>query len=158
LRSRLVVKRGNFGDGRGLGAPVEAAYVTQALAGALAYVAVAWVWLRETRANIKNAVLLLGTCLATPYLQDYDLVFGAMVVAWLWQPPVETYASERALQIACGLLLVLPLLAAALGQLTGIAFGPLFILPLFIVALQMSFGARGAAISASSSRLSSAQP
>jgi hypothetical protein len=114
--------------------------------------------LRETRANIKNAVLLLGTCLATPYLQDYDLVFGAMVVAWLWQPPVETYASERALQIACGLFLILPLVAAVLAQLTGFAFGPLFILPLFIIALQMSFGSRGAAVSASSSRLSSAQP
>jgi hypothetical protein len=56
------------------------------------------------------------------------------------------------------LLLVLPLVAAALAHLTGIAFGPLFILPLFIVALQMSFGARGVAVSASSSRLSSAQP
>jgi len=147
-----------FVAARRLGAPVEVAYVTQALVGALACVAVAWVWLRETRANIKNAVLLLGTCLATPYLQDYDLVFGAMVVAWLWQQPVETSASERALQIACGLFLILPLVAAVLAQLTGFAFGPLFILPLFIVALQMSFGAHGAAVSASSSRLSSAQP
>jgi len=80
------------------------------------------------------------------------------VVAWLWQQPVETYASERALQISCGLFLLLPLVAAALAHLTGISFGPLFVLPLLIVALQMSFGARGAAASASSSRLSSAQP
>ena len=98
--------------------------------------------MRETRANIKNAVLLLGTCLATPYLQDYDLVFGAMVVAWLWQPPVETYASERALQIACGLLLLLPLVAAALAHLTGLAFGPLFILPAFVIAVQAAFARR----------------
>jgi hypothetical protein len=105
-----------------------------------------------------NAVLLLGTCLATPYLQDYDLVFGVVVVAWLWQQPVETLASERALQIASALLLVLPLSAAALGQLTGLAFGPLFVLPLFVVAVRMSLRARGAAVSASSSRLSSAQP
>ena len=120
----------------------------QAVAGALACVAVAWVWFRDTPAALKNAVLLLGTCLATPYLQDYDLVFGAIVVAWLWQQPVETDASERALQIACGLLLLLPLVAAALAHLTGLAFGPLFILPVFIVALQMSFGARPAQRSA----------
>jgi len=44
------------------------------------------------------------------------------------------------------------------AHLTGIAFGPLFILPLFIVALQMSFGARSETITAPSSRLSSAQP
>ena len=146
-----------FVAARRLGAPVEAAYVIQAITGVLACIAVAWVWLRETRANIKNAVLLLGTCLATPYLQDYDLVFGAMIVAWLWQQPVETERAERALQIACCLLLVLPLVAAALAHMTGLAFGPLFILPAFAVALQMSLRARGAAVSASSSPLPSAQ-
>ena len=70
------------------------------------------------------------------------------------------YACYCALKLAMpgrGVLL-LALVAAALAHLTGIAFGPLFILPLFIVALQMSFGARGAAVSASSPRLSSAQP
>src|ERR1019366_9327655 len=69
------------------------------------------------------------------------------------------YAFYRALKLAMpgrGVLL-LALVAAALAHLTGIAFGPLFILPLFIVALQMSFGARGAAVSASSPRLPSAQ-
>src|SRR5665213_2614741 len=122
-----------FVAARRLGAPVAAAYVVQAIVGGLACIAVAWVWFRDTRANIKNAVLLLGTCLATPYLQDYDLVFGAIVVAWLWQQPVETDASERALQIACGLLLLLPLVAAALAHMTGLAFGPLFILPAFVI-------------------------
>ncbi len=116
-------------------------------------------WFKNTPAAVKNAVLLLGTCLVAPYLQDYDLVFGAMVVAWLWQQPVETYRSERALQISCGLLLLLPLVAAALAHLTGLAFGPLFIVPLFVVALQMSLGARPAAVTASSSSpLPSAQP
>jgi hypothetical protein len=114
----------------------------QAIVGGLACIAVAWVWFRDTRANIKNAVLLLGTCLATPYLQDYDLVFGAVVVAWLWQQPVETDASERALQIACGLLLLLPLVAAALAHMTGLAFGPLFILPAFVIAVQAAFAGR----------------
>ena len=86
-------------------------------------------------------------------------MFGVVVVvAWLWQQPVETTAFERTLQIGCALLLVLPLTAAALGQLTGLAFGPLFVLPLFAVAVQMSLRARGGALSASSSRLSSAQP
>ena len=143
---------------RSLGASAATAYWVQGVFGALACLAVAVVWFKQTPAAVKNAVLLLGTCLAMPYLQDYDLVFGAMVVAWLWQQPVETDRAERALQIACGLLLVLPLVAAALAHLTGIAFGPLFILPLFIVALQMSFAARGVAITAPSSRLSSAQP
>ena len=139
-----------FVAARRLGAPVEAAYLIQAIAGALACVAVAWVWFRDTRANIKNAVLLLGTCLATPYLQDYDLVFGALVVAWLWQCPIPE-KFERPLQISAGLLLVLPLAAAALAHISGLAFGPLFILPAFVVAVQMS------AVTASSSPPPSAQ-
>ena len=149
-----------FVAARRLGAPVEVAYLIQVVAGALACIAVAIVWLRDAPAGIKNAVLLLGTCLATPYLQDYDLVIGALVVAWLWQYPVVAEKSERLLQISAGLLLVLPLSAAALAHLTGLALGPLFIVPMFVVALQMSFGARPAAAvtAASSSPLPSAQP
>jgi len=130
-----------------LGAPVDAAYAIQAVTGALACIAVAWVWFRDRPAGIKNAVLLLGTCMATPYLQDYDLVFGALVVAWLWQYPV-TEKTETALQISGGLLLALPLLAAALAHMTGLALGPLFVLPAFAVALDMSRKAQPAALSA----------
>lgn len=134
-----------FVAARRLGASVEAAYAIQTATAFIACIAIAWVWFRDTPAGVKNAVLLLGTCLATPYLQDYDLVLGAFVVAWLWQQPVESERAERILQIACGLLLILPLVAAALAHLTGIAFGPLFVLPAFVLALRMSFAGRGEA-------------
>ena len=139
-----------FVAARRLGSSVEAAYLIQVVAGVLSCVAVALVWRRDAPAGLKNAVLLLGTCFATPYLQDYDLVFGALVVAWLWQSPV-LHKSERLLQISACLLLLLPLVASALAQMSGLAFGPLFIIPAFVVALQMSFRARPAPITASSS-------
>jgi hypothetical protein len=128
-----------FVAARRLGAPVETTYVIQAIAAAMACTAVAWVWLRDTPTPARNATLLLGTCLATPYLQDYDLVFCVFAAAWLWQQPVQSDREERALQIACGLLLLLPLVAAALSHLSGLAFGPLFILPAFAVALRACF-------------------
>jgi len=131
-----------FVAARRLGASVDVAYAVQALAGLFAAAAVAIVWWRDTPAHLRNAVLLLGTCLATPYLQDYDLVFGAFAVAWLWQEPVEAGRSGRALQVACALVLLLPLTAAALGRLTGLAFGPLFILPAFVLALRSALAAR----------------
>lgn len=133
-----------FVAARRLGASVELAYAVQAFAGVLACIAVAIVWLRDAPSGIKNAVLLLGTCLATPYLQDYDLVFLAIVVAWLWREPVDAYGSERALQIACALLLLMPFMASALAHLTGLAFGPLFILPAFVLAVQAAFAGRQA--------------
>lgn len=132
-----------FVASRRLGIPVETTYVVQGIATVVAGFAVALVWFRDTPAGIKNAVLLLGTCLATPFLQDYDLVFGALVAAWLWQASVAsdtlvTGNSERVLIFSLGLLLLAPLLAAPLGHITGLAFGPLFIVPAFVVALQMS--------------------
>ena len=73
-----------------------------------------------------------------PSLQNGDTsrpVFGVLIVAWLWHAPVP--ANERALPIAAGLLLILPLVAAALGHMTGLALGPLFIVPIFVISVQM---------------------
>ncbi|HVZ52661.1 MAG TPA: glycosyltransferase family 87 protein [Pseudolabrys sp.] len=135
-----------FVAARRLGASVEMAYAAQTLTALFAAGAVALVWWRDTPAHLKYALLLLATCLATPYLQDYDLVFGAFVAAWLWQQSAvmdERY--ESALQLSCGLVLLLPLMAAPLGRATGLAFGPLFILPAFIVALRAALAARSSA-------------
>jgi hypothetical protein len=124
---------------RPLGASVESAYIIQALFALAACGAVGVVWFKDAPAGIRNATLLLGTCLATPYLQDYDLVFGALVLAWLWQQPLNIYPSERTLQISSALFLVLPLVAAALAHLTNLTYGPLFILPLFWLATRAAF-------------------
>jgi len=132
-----------FVAARPLGASIETAYIVQAAFAAMACAAVAAVWFKDAPAGIRNAVLLLATCFATPYLQDYDLVFGALVVAWLWQQPVEVYPSERALQVCSGLFLILPLFGAALAHLTHLTYGPLFILPLFVLAVRAAFVPRG---------------
>ncbi len=128
---------------RTLGASVEVSYWVQSAFAALACLAVAAAWFKQAPAHLKNALVLLGTSLTAPYLQDYDLVFCVFAVAWLWQQPVESVRSERALLIASSLLLLLPLVAAVLFHLSGeIAFGTLFILPAFAVALHMAFGTR----------------
>jgi hypothetical protein len=129
-----------FVAARQLGASVEAAYIVQGAFALAACAAVAAVWFRkDAPAGLRNAVLLLATCFATPYLQDYDLVFGALVMAWLWRQPVAVYSSERALQVASALFLILPLVAAALAHLTQLSFGPLFVLPLFVLAVRAAF-------------------
>lgn len=125
-----------FVAARRLGADVPAAYAVQAIAGAGAAVAVATLWLRGASFGVRNAGLLLGTCLATPYIQDYDLVFGALVVVWLMQDDGVAQMGELPLFLASAALLLLPLFAASLANLTGLEFGPLFILPLFIIAVR----------------------
>jgi arabinofuranan 3-O-arabinosyltransferase len=127
---------------RRLGADVPAAYAVQAIAAAVAFLAVAAVWYRDASFGVRNATLLLGTCLATPYLQDYDLVFGALVVVWLGQDQDVQRMPQWAGFLGSASLLLLPLFAAPLAQLTGLAFGPLFILPLFVIALKCGFAKR----------------
>ena len=123
---------------RRLGAEVWVAYLAQAASGLVAACVVAAIWFKDRPPPLRNAALLLGTCLATPYLQDYDLVFGAFVVAWLTGPQGVADHLRRPALVASSLLLILPVAAAPVANLTGMALGPLFILPAFLLAALMS--------------------
>jgi hypothetical protein len=132
-----------FVAARRLGADVQTAYWVQAIVAGFAAIAVAVVWFRDAPFGIRNATLVLGTCLATPYLQDYDMVFGALVVAWLWQDEdVRRLMPEQPLFLGSAALLLMPLFAASLALATGVEWGPLFILPLFVMAVRCGFARR----------------
>jgi len=127
---------------RRLGADVQTAYLVQAAMGLTAAAVVALAWLRNAPPPVKHAALVLGTFLATPYLQDYDLVLGAFAVVWLMRPESLAHYSERAALIASGLMLILPLAASSVGNATGLALGPLFLLPAFILTARGVFAER----------------
>jgi hypothetical protein len=131
-----------FGVARLLGADVKLAYVVQAGAALIAAAVVALAWFRGAPAPIRYAALVLGTLLATPYVQDYDLVVGTFVVVWLTRPESLAYYSERAALIASGLVLIMPLAASLLTNTTGFAFGPLFLLPAFVLTARAAWAER----------------
>ena len=122
-----------FVAARRLGAGVPVAYGFQAVCALAAAVVTAVVWYRDRPPAAKNALLVLGTCLVTPYLQDYDLVVGAFVAIWLISLEPAGDASKATL-ISAGLVLILPMAAAPLAMLTGFEFGPFFIAPAFVIA------------------------
>ena len=132
---------------RRLGANVPAAYATQAVVALVVAAVVALAWLRDIPAAAKNAVLVLATFFATPYLTDYDLVVGAFVVVWL----AELYPTAelpKPVVISLGLLLIAPFVAALIGNLTGFQLGPLFIAPAFVMTAQIALtkGSRPSAL------------
>jgi hypothetical protein len=131
-----------FGVARLLGADVKLAYVVQAGAALIAAAIVALAWFRGAPAPIRYAALVLGTLLATPYVQDYDLVVGTFVVVWLTRPESLACYSERAALIASGLVLIMPLAASLLTNTTGFAFGPLFLLPAFVLTARAAWAER----------------
>ena len=86
-------------------------------------------------------MLLLATCFATPYLQDYDLVFGAFGGGLaVGSSRSKSIRPERALAVCpSALFLILPLIGCRpRASDTYLTYGPVFILPLFVVALQMA--------------------
>ncbi|WP_428523927.1 glycosyltransferase family 87 protein [Roseibium sp.] len=52
--------------------------------------AVVWAWRQDLPTPLKGSLLVLGTCLATPYLLDYDLALLAIPVMLLIQQGNET--------------------------------------------------------------------
>jgi hypothetical protein len=116
---------------RHLGAGVAASYGWQAVAALVAAAFIVRSWWRDEPAHIRNAVLIVGTCLATPYLQDYDLVFGAFVVVWLLQAEKDSQVSPQYIRGANGAILLLPLLNAQIANPSGPSVGPLVFLPVF---------------------------
>jgi hypothetical protein len=133
---------------RRLGADVGTAYAMQAAFAAVAAFFVARSWWRDEPAHLRNAMMIVGTCLATPYLQDYDLVVSAFVVVWLKAAEERSRMPVQWIRAAMAVMLLLPLLAAPLAKLTGLALGPLFVVPVFALLVAL---ARASSNGASSS-------
>lgn len=120
-----------FVASRRIGADVATAYSIQLVVALLAAIVVALLWRRrDCPVAIKYAALVLGTCLATPYLQDYDLVVGAFVAVWIYQAMADR---PRIALMTAGGVLLLPLFVASVAKATGLAIGPLVLMPAFAV-------------------------
>lgn len=112
-----------FAAARLSGASLSLAYGLQALGTCAAAAATFWAWRRPARQTVKNAVLVLGGLLATPFLLDYDLVLLALPIAWLAVEQGElTLPWER---VALVTAFFLPLCARPLAEFAGIPATPL---------------------------------
>jgi hypothetical protein len=132
---------------RRLGADVGTAYAMQAVFAAVAAVFVARSWWRDEAVHLRNAMVIVGTCLATPYLQDYDLVVSAFVVLWLKAAEERSRMPVPWIRAAMAVMLLLPLLAAPLAKLTGLALGPLFVVAVFALLVALAGASSNAALS-----------
>ncbi|MEJ0078206.1 MAG: glycosyltransferase family 87 protein [Alphaproteobacteria bacterium] len=128
-----------------LGASLTAAYAAQMLAAVLTAALVAAAWFRQAPAPARNAAVMIGVLLATPYLQDYDLVLGAFIAVWLMQLDPEATPATR---VACASILLMPLFASPLAKLTGLGLGPLFVAPALVLTARALLATRAAGVAA----------
>jgi hypothetical protein len=122
---------------RHFGASAAMSYSGQAVGALIAAVFIASSWWRDEPAHIRNGVLIIGTCLATPYLQDYDLVFGAFIVVWLHMAEKDSKVPLQWIRIAMAMVLLLPLVNTPLAKFIGPSIGPLFFLPVFALLIYL---------------------
>ena len=88
-----------FGVGNTAGMIVQVGF---ALAS---FVAVIWSWRQDLPMTIKGSLLVIGACLSTPYLLDYDLALLVIPVLLLIQQGNETgYLSFEKLGIALAVI------------------------------------------------------
>ena len=132
-----------FVAARHLGASVAVAYALQGGCALLAVYFVARSWLRDDPACIRNAMVVVGTCLLTPYLQDYDLVVVAFVVVWLQTAGTRSAIPAYWTTAAMAAILLLPIVAGAITKGLGFLPGPFVFAFVFVLLVALAREHRG---------------
>ncbi len=119
-----------FATVRHLPASLPVAYAAQGVAALFAVAAVLLVWRRQgTTPSSKNAVLVICTLAATPYVQVYDLVAAALVPLWLMDGAEDAVRERRRVDAVAVLAVMAPLYGFAVAVSAGFgATGPLLVL------------------------------
>jgi hypothetical protein len=122
-----------FGAAGRLGATFGVAIGLHALVAVAGAVAVARVWGSEADHELKAALLLAGSLLATPYVYNYDLLLLAVAAAFFIRHASRTGWGQWELS---GLVPVafLPFASDPIGRETGIITAPLASVLLFALA------------------------
>ncbi|WP_237216970.1 glycosyltransferase 87 family protein [Falsiroseomonas oryziterrae] len=123
-----------FATVRHLPTEVGTAYAAQGVT-ALAAAALVWIaWRRPAPQPARDAMLVLGTLLATPYVQVYDLVLAGFVPLWLLASLPEGDPRRPFVWAASAPLILCALVAPFISVWTGFGPAPLLILPAVAVA------------------------
>ncbi|CAM5379716.1 glycosyltransferase family 87 protein [Sphingobium scionense] len=105
------------------GAPTPLAYAAQAIASLTVALLVLRVWYREGPTTRAKALLVLGVLAGSLYVSDYDCVMALLAALWLWPRATAEVRARMAL------LLAMPLFAAPLALMSGVALGALALWP-----------------------------
>ena len=126
------------------GGGVPLAYWAQGAASVAAMGGVAWLWRNSTDRDLKAALLMIATLLASPHALDYDLtILGpaiAFFVASSWSNGFRDF--DISLLAAAW---ITPLLARGIAGLTGIPLGLIAIVVLYALTMRHAMRDRAAA-------------
>jgi alpha-1,2-mannosyltransferase len=136
-----------FAAARLLGSSIGLAYALQAVVGVGALWITASAWRRSVDTDLRNAVLVSASTLATPFILDYDLMLLALPIAWLLARGLRQgfFPWEK---ITVAFLCTLPLSARMIAYWTDVGLAPLAetaLLALLVTRIRAESGALGRA-------------
>jgi alpha-1,2-mannosyltransferase len=138
---RLLLEQGNVGFEklqsvfaaiRMLGGGIVLAYVVQAAASASVIVSLAWVWRACGDRDLKAALLIIATLLASPHVLDYDLTILAPALAFILVSRWPDGFQDFEITSLAGAWFV-PLLARAVAGASHVPLGLIAIAMLYIL-------------------------
>jgi hypothetical protein len=126
------------------GGSVPLAYLVQGAASIAAIGGVAWIWRTSADRELKAALLMIATLLASPHALDYDLTISgpamAFFVASSWSNGFRGFDIS-----ALAAAWIVPLLARGIAGGTGIPLGLIAIVALYVLTVRHAM--RGCAAS-----------
>jgi alpha-1,2-mannosyltransferase len=136
-----------FAAARLLGSSIGLAYALQAVVGVGALWITVSAWRRSVDPDLRNAVLVSASTLATPFILDYDLMLLALPIAWLLARGLrQGFLPWEKITVA--FLCILPLSARMIAYWTDVALSPLAetaLLALLVTRIRAESGALGRA-------------
>jgi alpha-1,2-mannosyltransferase len=126
------------------GGGVPLAYWAQGAASVAAIGGVAWLWRNSADRDLKAALLMIATLLASPHALDYDLTISGPAIAFF----VASSWSNGFRDFDISLLAaawITPLLARGVAGLTGIPLGLIAIVALYALTMRHAMRDRAAA-------------
>lgn len=147
---KLLLEEGNvgfeklqsaFAAVRIWGGAVGLAYLVQGAVSAATIGGTAWVWHSVRDRNMKAALLLAATALASPHILDYDLMLLAPAMAFFVAARSATHFRDYEIS-ALAAVWIAPLLARPIAGLVGIPIGLLAGLMLFVLIMHAALRER----------------
>ena len=117
------------------GGGIPLAYAVQGVAWAAAVCGTAWVWRSSGDRDLKAALLIIATLLASPHVLDYDLMMLAPAIAFTVSAGIANGFRDYEISVLAAAWIV-PLLSRSIAGVTGIPLGLLVLLALYVFTLR----------------------
>jgi alpha-1,2-mannosyltransferase len=124
-----------FAGARMWGGGISFAYIIQGAASFVAACSVAWIWRSSGDRDLKAALLMVATLLASPHVLDYDLMILAPAIAFIVTASSANGFRNYEITLLATVWMV-PLLARGVAGAAGIPLGLMAMLTLYAVIMR----------------------